>query len=257
MSSNSVASGAGGQPSVFGGTTQSLSGPGPQSGLFGVAVTTGQSQGVFGRTTSQANSVFGSMAPGGQTSVFGGAASTKPTGLFGTAASPGNSSTFGQSTQSGSLFGSSAASTQPGGKFGSKTTQGVGLLGAAPAGAPSVGLFGSSVSSTQPGGTFGAKNTQGVGLLGAAPVGSASVGLFGSSVPAQPTEGASAAHSSIQAVPSSGLGLTPTQPTVATHTAGGSGGRPLTCSEEDLLAFRADSFVLGNIPECAPPPELC
>lgn len=31
----------------------------------------------------------------------------------------------------------------------------------------------------------------------------------------------------------------------------------LTCSEEDMQAFRADSFVLGKIPECPPPLELC
>lgn len=30
-----------------------------------------------------------------------------------------------------------------------------------------------------------------------------------------------------------------------------------TCSEEDLQAFMADSFVLGKIPECPPPLELC
>ena len=29
------------------------------------------------------------------------------------------------------------------------------------------------------------------------------------------------------------------------------------CSEEDLKAFRAEYFVLGAIPECPPPPELC
>ena len=32
---------------------------------------------------------------------------------------------------------------------------------------------------------------------------------------------------------------------------------PLSCSEEDMQAFRADSFVLGKIPECPPPLELC
>lgn len=31
----------------------------------------------------------------------------------------------------------------------------------------------------------------------------------------------------------------------------------LTCSDEDMQAFRADSFVLGKIPECPPPLELC
>lgn len=31
----------------------------------------------------------------------------------------------------------------------------------------------------------------------------------------------------------------------------------LTCSEEDMQAFMADSFVLGKIPECPPPLELC
>lgn len=31
----------------------------------------------------------------------------------------------------------------------------------------------------------------------------------------------------------------------------------LTCSEEDMQAFLADSFVLGKIPECPPPLELC
>jgi len=32
---------------------------------------------------------------------------------------------------------------------------------------------------------------------------------------------------------------------------------PLGCSDEDMQAFRADSFVLGKIPECPPPLELC
>lgn len=31
----------------------------------------------------------------------------------------------------------------------------------------------------------------------------------------------------------------------------------LSCSDEDMQAFRADSFVLGKIPECPPPLELC
>lgn len=31
----------------------------------------------------------------------------------------------------------------------------------------------------------------------------------------------------------------------------------LTCSEEDMQAFMADSFVLGKIPEYPPPLELC
>jgi hypothetical protein len=31
----------------------------------------------------------------------------------------------------------------------------------------------------------------------------------------------------------------------------------LRCSEDDLKAFRAAYFVLGAIPECPPPPELC
>ena len=31
----------------------------------------------------------------------------------------------------------------------------------------------------------------------------------------------------------------------------------LTCSDEDMQAFKADSFVLGKIPECPPPLELC
>ena len=28
-------------------------------------------------------------------------------------------------------------------------------------------------------------------------------------------------------------------------------------SEEDLLQFKGDKFVLGKVPECPPPPELC
>jgi hypothetical protein len=28
-------------------------------------------------------------------------------------------------------------------------------------------------------------------------------------------------------------------------------------SEEDLLQFKQDKFVLGKVPECPPPPELC
>ena len=31
----------------------------------------------------------------------------------------------------------------------------------------------------------------------------------------------------------------------------------LTCSEQDIQAFMADSFTLGKIPECPPPLELC
>ena len=31
----------------------------------------------------------------------------------------------------------------------------------------------------------------------------------------------------------------------------------LSCGDEDMQAFRADSFVLGKIPECPPPLELC
>lgn len=31
----------------------------------------------------------------------------------------------------------------------------------------------------------------------------------------------------------------------------------LTCSEQDMQAFMADSFVLGKIPECPPPLDLC
>ena len=31
----------------------------------------------------------------------------------------------------------------------------------------------------------------------------------------------------------------------------------LKCSEQDMKAFKADHFVLGAIPECPPPPELC
>ena len=31
----------------------------------------------------------------------------------------------------------------------------------------------------------------------------------------------------------------------------------LQCSEEELKAFRAEYFVLGAVPECPPPLELC
>lgn len=31
----------------------------------------------------------------------------------------------------------------------------------------------------------------------------------------------------------------------------------LRCSEDDLKAFRADRFIMGAVPECPPPLELC
>ncbi|KAJ7378931.1 Nucleoporin-like protein 2 [Desmophyllum pertusum] len=220
-----------GFPAVAGASNQS-------GNLFGSGNATSQS-GLFGsgNATSQSG-LFGSGNATSQSGLFGSGNATSQSGLFGSGNATSQSGLFGQSSVSGltgSVFGNNANSTnQPSGM---------------------TGISSLSTATNQSGGVFGTSSGQSAasaGLFGSASP-TTSSGLFSNGPQLQKNSGTiSASHTSNNSMQKSTQGTSSSteQSTVATPVS-------LTCSEEDMQAFMADSFVLGKIPECPPPIELC
>jgi len=213
--------------------------------------------GSFGSSSSFGHSggfrsVNSVLQSGGFSTVTG---SSNQSGLSGTGSTNNQSGLFGQSSVSGftgSVFGNNANST-------SQATGMSGITSSFTATNQSGGLFGaSSGQSAASSGLFGVKTELKPGLFGSS-LPTTSSGLFSSGTQVQKDNNIiSTSQASNTTTGSTSLrsAATSTATTKAT-TIATAAPVALTCSEEDMQAFLADSFVLGKIPECPPPLELC
>lgn len=212
-------------------------------GMFG---SSGQSGGGLGGSFGVGSSLLQSS---GFSTVSG---SSSQSGLFGTVSTNNQSGVFGQSSVSGltgSVFGNNANSTN-------QTTGMTGITSTFTASNQSGGLFGaSSGQSTAGSGLFGVKTELKAGLFASSSP-TTSSGLFSSGAQVQKDGGiistSQASNNTMMGSTSLQSGTLSTASTITTAAP-----VSLTCSDEDMQAFRADSFVLGKIPECPPPLELC
>ncbi|EDO27237.1 predicted protein [Nematostella vectensis] len=156
-------------------------------------------------------------------------------GVFGLANQPGTAGFFSTTSQpQPGVFGTTSQ-PQPG-VFGSTGQPGGSLFVASSPGSgfgnnSQPGLFGTGFGTSQLG--------QGTGLLGNGTVATASSNNLPATTPGP--------FSTPSAIPQSS-----TAPSATASSA-----TNLKCSEQDIAAFKAEKFVLGKIPECPPPPELC
>ena len=223
------------------------------SSTHSVMGTSSQSQRFDGSTQSAPLSSLGSSGANAQPSGLFSIPSTQAQfqGMFG-----GNAIS---NQQSNNLFGLvSSTTSQPANVFANSQSvnKSIGLLGSVNnVSSLSSSMFGQSSQSNstnlltsprrQVGGAIQHHITQKVGLLGTA---SASAVPFDSNGIGKPSMATlNAPQSSTQL--NSKTCLLPSRSAC-------SNSQLISCSEEDLTAFRADSFVLGKIPECAPPPEF-
>ena len=146
----------------------------------------------------------------------------------------------------GSVFGQSQTSTNQNAPFGQQPSGGA---------LTSPGFGGASPIVSQPGTTFGGGNSN--TTVAASPISGSQTGVFGgtSIAPQTSTFGTTVAGSMSQ--------------TPVAQSAGGSGdtkqdhkGLPMytpldKLTVEERTAFQAPKFVLGKIPVCPPPRELC
>lgn len=216
--------------------------------------------GIFGNGGQSGGGLGGSFGVGsslpqssGFSTVTG---SSSQSGLFGTGSTNNQSGVLGQSSVTGfpvSVFGNNANSNN-------QTTGMTGITSTFSATNQSGGLFSASTGqATASSGLFGVKTELKPGLFSSSSP-TISSGIFSSGAQVQKDSGI---ISTSQASKNTMMGSTSLQsgtPSTATTTATTkttAAPVSLTCSDEDMQAFRADSFVLGKIPECPPPLELC
>lgn len=217
--------GTAGSFSQLGGASNASSSVTQSSGLFGAGNPSNQS-GLFGQT---------SVTKGNSGTLFGGSPTTGT--MFGGLSTSGT--TFGGSTTTGTLF---SGSPNSGTTFGgSSQTSSMKISN------QSGGLFGASTAGPSPdsGSLFGFSSP-------AVSSGSFSTGSVPQTVKNR-TDSQSINVSANSLKSNIGTSSGKESSTVVSSTAK----QALTCSEQDMQAFMADSFVLGKIPECPPPLELC
>lgn len=193
--------------------------------------------GFNGHSSFGQMSSFATSGPVFQSTGFPSPAATlnQPSNLFSTSNSTNQVNLFGQSNvpaMTGNVFGNtlSASNQQTG-------------MTSFPLTGHSTTMFSTNLSQSAASNTgfFGVKTESKPGVFGSVPSQTVT-GVFPSESQVQKGNGSS---SSMRSTPE------------ATSSMEQSTTVPLSCSEEDMQAFRADSFVLGKIPECPPPLELC
>lgn len=194
---------------------------------------------LFGQMSS-----FAASNPVFQSTGFSAPATTlnQPSSLFSTSNSTNQFNLFGQSNVSGmtgNVFGNTlrASNQQTGMTSRPLTSQSTTMSGT---------NFSQSAASNS--GFFGVETESKPGVFGSVPS-PAVTAAFPSESQAQKDIGTNPSnHTSGSSMRSTPKAMSSTEQSTTLS---------LTCSEEDMQAFRADSFVLGKIPECPPPLELC
>lgn len=211
----------------------SLPSTGPRAGLFGIV--------SDGTLSSFSNSSNGNSSDVKSSGLFKTNKSNSQSGLFGqTNVSPSNSQTvFNSSPTPGSVFGNSNSSNNPGTLFGINNQT-------------------SSIidTSKQSGNLFGVSSTN-QAFSSVSPAALASSHGTVSTQASKPQTGNNIGPESQSMPPTTLKSNTTSSSSSDKSSSSPSERQTLTCSEQDMQAFMADSFILGKIPECPPPLELC